>query len=42
VQGDPLKAAHTKRRQSVAVLQITERPLYGGTATVEVAESLRV
>jgi hypothetical protein len=42
MKADTLQAAYPERREAVAVLQVTERTLDGGSATVEVAPSLRV
>jgi hypothetical protein len=42
VKCDLLKTANAQRRESVAVLQISESSLHGCAATIEVAEPLRV
>jgi hypothetical protein len=42
VERDPLKAAHTERREAVFVLESAELALDGCTAPVEVAPAIRV
>src|SRR6266540_5317256 len=42
VESDALQATDTQRGEAVVVLQVSERALDSGAATVEVAESLRV